>query len=155
MAMKSIFRGIPAALAALIISTGGAPEARAGGAAAATGGQRQFLSIAPLEAKRLIETRKDLLLIDVRSPEEFAQGALPGSRLIPFWDVMKGRHDLPKDKPILLVCAVGGRSLAVGKYLQVQGYPELYNLKGGLEAWVRDRVPLPQRRANSGLAPSH
>lgn len=117
---------------------GGPPQSQASSAST-------FQSIAPRQAKTLIETRRDLLLIDVRSPEEFQQGALPGSRLMPFWDFAKGRCDLPKDKPILLVCAVGGRSLAVGQLLATQGYREVYNLKGGLDAWIDQRVPLPVR----------
>jgi rhodanese-related sulfurtransferase len=103
-----------------------------------------FQTITPLQAKSLIEARADLQIVDVRSPEEFRQGALPGSVLIPFWDFMKGRYDLPKDKPLLLVCAVGGRSLAVGQLLSTKGYREIYNLKGGLDAWIEQRVPLPK-----------
>jgi len=104
-----------------------------------------FRTITPLEAKSLIESRKDLLLVDVRSPEEFQGGSLPGATLIPFWDFAKGRYDLPRDKPILLICAVGGRSLACGQMLAAKGYKEVYNLKGGLDAWVEQRVPLPGR----------
>ena len=114
---------------------------------AATGAESGagFRTITPLEAKSLIESRKDLLLIDVRSPEEFRGGSLPGATLIPFWDFAKGRYDLPKDKPILLICAVGGRSLACGQLLASKGYREVYNLKGGLDAWQEQRVPLPRR----------
>lgn len=104
-----------------------------------------FKTITPLEAKSLIETRRDLLLVDVRSPEEFQGGSLPGATLIPFWDFAQGRYDLPRDKPILLICAVGGRSLACGQLLASKGYREVYNLKGGLDAWVEQRVPLPRR----------
>jgi rhodanese-related sulfurtransferase len=104
-----------------------------------------FRTITPLEAKKLIETRTDLLLVDVRSPEEFQGGSLPGAHLIPFWDFTRGRYDLPKDQPILLICAVGGRSLACGQMLAAKGYREVYNLKGGLEAWAEQRVPLPRR----------
>lgn len=107
--------------------------------------EASFRTITPLEAKSLIETRRDLLLVDVRSPEEFQGGTLPGATLIPFWDFAKGRYDLPRDKPILLICAVGGRSLACGQLLASQGYREVYNLKGGLDAWVEQGVPLPRR----------
>ena len=103
-----------------------------------------FQTITPPQAKTLIETRTDLQIIDVRSPDEFRQGALPGSKLIPFWEFTKGNYDLPKDKPILLVCAVGGRSLAVGQLLATKGYREIYNLKGGLDAWIQQRVPIPK-----------
>ena len=104
-----------------------------------------FLTITPPQAKALLDARSEVVIIDVRSPEEYSQGALPGSTLVPFWDAMKGRILLPKDTPILLVCAVGGRSQAVGRYLAMQGFREVYNLKGGLDAWVEQRVPLPAR----------
>lgn len=105
-----------------------------------------FLTITAWEAKALLEARPEVVIVDVRSPEEFRQGALPGSVLVPFLDAMRGRILLPKDAPLLLVCAVGGRSLAVGRFLALQGYREVYNLKGGLDAWVEQRVPLPARR---------
>lgn len=134
---------ILAAAAVLALVTAGAGYVMFGPSASGTGGG--FKTITPQEAKTLIETRKDLVLVDVRSPEEFQGGALPGSQLIPFWDFAKGRYDLPRDRPILLVCAVGGRSLACGQILASKGYREVYNLKGGLEAWVEQRVPLPRR----------
>lgn len=116
-----------------------------GTAGAGASGTSTFRTITPVEAKALIESRRDMLLVDVRSPEEFQGGSLPGATLIPFWDFAKGKYDLPKDKPILLICAVGGRSLACGQILASKGYREVYNLKGGLDAWVEQRVPLPRR----------
>lgn len=105
-----------------------------------------YCAITPREAKALIETRRNLVVIDVRSPKEYAQGALPGSVLIPFREAMAGYVAVPKDTPLLIVCAVGGRSLAVGRYLALKGYQEVYNLKGGLEAWIEQRVPLPVKK---------
>lgn len=137
-----------AAVAVLLALVGGAVGYVFLGPSSTTteaGTSSSYRTITPLEAKSLIETRKDLLLVDVRSPEEFQGGTLPGATLIPFWDFAKGRYDLPKDKPILLICAVGGRSLACGQLLASQGYREVYNLKGGLDAWVQQRVPLPTR----------
>ena len=105
-----------------------------------------FLTITPLEAKALLEARSEVVIIDVRSLEEFREGALPDSVLVPFFEAMRGKIFLPKDTPILLVCAVGGRSFAVGRYLAMQGFQEVYNLKGGLDAWQQQRVPLPARK---------
>jgi len=105
-----------------------------------------FLTITPLQAKALLEARSEVVIIDVRSPEEFREGAIPDSVLVPFFDAMRGKILLPKDTPILLVCAVGGRSMAVGRYLALQGFQEVYNLKGGLDAWLEQRVPLPARK---------
>ena len=136
-----------AAIALVLTATVGASAYIFLGSGSGTpGAASTFASISPLEAKSLIETRGELQLIDCRSPEEFRGGALPGSRLIPFWEFTKGNYDLPKDKPILLVCAVGGRSLAVGQLLSSKGYREVYNLRGGLEAWIEQRVPLPGKR---------
>jgi rhodanese-related sulfurtransferase len=101
-----------------------------------------FASISPQEAGKLIESRKDILVVDCRSPQELAEGAVPGSTLIPVWAIMQGNHNLPKNRPLLLVCAVGGRSFAAGQLLARNGYPEVYNLSGGLSAWKQAGLPL-------------
>jgi rhodanese-related sulfurtransferase len=100
------------------------------------------LSLTIPEAKKLLESRKDLQLIDVRSPLEFSQVSLKGSRNVPFIDIMEGRHNLAKDKPILLVCSIGGRSFAAVQVLQEKGYQEVYNLDGGIDAWRRAGLPV-------------
>lgn len=101
-----------------------------------------FRSISPQEAKTLIETRKDLVLVDVRSPDEMYEGSIPGSRLIPFGELARGRMTLPAGQPLLLICAVGGRSFAVGQYFSGKGYAEIYNLSGGISAWKAAGMPL-------------
>jgi rhodanese-related sulfurtransferase len=101
-----------------------------------------FQSLSPAAAKQLIERRKDLMIVDVRSPEELKEGAIADSVLIPFWQILRGEQALPKDKPLLLVCAVGGRSFAVAQVLKGKGYTELFNLGGGIEAWKKEGLPL-------------
>jgi len=101
-----------------------------------------FRSLSPAEAQQLINSRKDLLIVDVRSPEELKEGAIANSVLIPFWQILRGERTLPRDRPLLLVCAIGGRSYAVAQVLQHNGYPELYNLSGGIEAWKKVGLPL-------------
>lgn len=119
--------------------------------AAATGGQSAapsapaaqiFQTTSPSQTSELIQKRKDLLLVDVRSPQELREGAIEGSTLLPFWNIMKGDFTLPKDRPILLICAVGGRSYAAGQILAQKGYKEIYNLQGGIDAWKRAGLPL-------------
>lgn len=101
-----------------------------------------FKSINPKEAKQLIDTQKNLLLLDVRTPQELKNGAIPGSRLVPFWAIIRNQLNLPKDKPIMLICAVGGRSYAAGKTLEKYGYKKIYNLSGGITAWKKAGLPL-------------
>jgi rhodanese-related sulfurtransferase len=101
-----------------------------------------FKTITPGEAQLLIDNRKDLLLVDVRGADELSEGYIEGSTLIPLWDILKGNQRPPKDKPILLICAVGGRSLALGKLMSKNGWPEIYNLKGGISAWKEAKFPV-------------
>ena len=101
-----------------------------------------FRSIPPKEAQTLMAQRKDLILIDVRNPGEMREGYIAGSRLVPIGELARGKMTLPSDKPLLLICAVGGRSYAVGQYFYRKGYPEIYNLKGGIDAWKRAGLPL-------------
>ena len=101
-----------------------------------------FQTVSPAEAKQLIDSRKDLLLADVRNPDELREGYIQGSTLIPLWEIVKGRKSIPKDRPILLICAVGGRSLGLGKLMSRYGWPEVYNLEGGIAAWKEAGLPL-------------
>ena len=101
-----------------------------------------FTSITPAKAHEMLSIRKDILFVDVRSDEEVAEAAIEGTQPIPMGRILLGHSVLPKDKPILLVCAVGGRSYGVGRYLAQQGYPEVYNLRGGIVAWEKAGLPV-------------
>ena len=104
--------------------------------------QSVFKTVTPQEARNLIENRKDLLLIDVRGQDELSEGFIEGSTLMPLWDIVKGTQRPPKDKAILLICAVGGRSLALGQLMSKNGWNEVYNLKGGISAWKEAKLPV-------------
>jgi len=104
--------------------------------------QSLFKTVTPQEARSLIENRKDLLLIDVRGQDELYEGYIEGSTLMPLWAIIKGTQRPPQNKPILLICAVGGRSLALGKLMSKNGWNEIYNLKGGISAWKKAKLPL-------------
>lgn len=104
--------------------------------------QSLFKTVTPQEAKNLIEDRKDLLLIDVRGEDELTEGYIEGSKLMPLWAIIKGSQRPPQDKPILLICAVGGRSLALGQLMSKNGWNEIYNLKGGISAWKEAKLPV-------------
>jgi rhodanese-related sulfurtransferase len=101
-----------------------------------------FKTVTPTEAQNLMESRNDLLMIDVRGQDELNQGYIEGSTLMPLWAIIKGTQRPPQNKAILLICAVGGRSLALGKLMSKNGWDEVYNLKGGISAWKKARLPL-------------
>jgi len=122
-----------------------APYARPGMVRVAAEKSPIFRTLTPREAQAMLAKRKDLLLIDVRGPEELREGFIVGSQLVPFTEIAKGRQSLPFDRPLLLICAVGGRSLMVGQYLSFKGHPEVYNLEGGIDNWKKTGLPLQYR----------
>lgn len=101
-----------------------------------------FTSYSPAQTMELIKQKPNLLIIDVRSPEELREGKIENSTLIPFFDIMKGSYNIPQDRPLLLICAVGGRSYAAMQILAQKGYKEIYNLQGGIAAWKKASLPL-------------
>jgi rhodanese-related sulfurtransferase len=106
------------------------------------GESQGFVSVTPQEAIKLMQTKKDLVIIDVRGPNELSQGWIDGSVLMPLPDIMSGKIVPPKGKPILLVCAVGGRSFGLGQAMIKYGWTEIYNLKSGIADWKRQGLPL-------------
>ena len=86
----------------------------------------------------------DGIELDVRTPGEFMQLRLDGAHLIPIDQLLRRIGELPKDRPILVYCAVGSRSSQVAGYLAQQGYSEVYNLYGGISAWQLRGYPVLQ-----------
>ncbi len=99
-------------------------------------------NVTPDDAYSMISQRDGLYLLDVRTPGEFQQARLEGARLIPIDQLVKRLSELPKGQPILVYCAVGSRSAQVVNYLARHGYPEVYNLYGGIYAWAQKGYPV-------------
>jgi rhodanese-related sulfurtransferase len=78
-----------------------------------------------------------LLLVDIRTPAEVAQGAIPGARHIPMHLLPVRADELPKDKALVLYCRSGARSYHACQYLAQQGFANALNLRGGIIAWAR------------------
>lgn len=70
-------------------------------------------------------------LLDVRTPEENAQGAIPGSLNIPNTELRERITELPSDKPIVVYCGVGLRGYLAERILRQNGFEDVYNLSGG------------------------
>ena len=93
------------------------------------------------EARRMIETERALVLLDVRTPGETRAGIIPGARLIPIDELEARAKELPRqDAPILAYCAGGGRSAAACEFLARQGFERLHNLEGGFQSWTGPRA---------------
>ncbi len=101
-----------------------------------------FATVTPQQAQQLIEHKKGLVILDVRTPQELVNGFIDGSHNVPLWPMMKGELNLPKDTPLLVICAVGGRSYAAGQALAKWGFQEVYSMSGGIDAWKQAGLPL-------------
>lgn len=91
--------------------------------------------ITPAEAIRLLDAGK-ALAVDVREPDEFAVGHIPGAKLLPLGDVLtRAEEVLPeKDAQWLIYCRTGRRSADAAQKLEGQGYTNLRDL-GGILSW--------------------
>lgn len=89
------------------------------------------------EAKKFMAEHPEgsYILLDVRQPAEYEEEHLAGARLIPLGQLGDAVTELPKDKPIITYCAIGGRSRVAAQLLQGYGFQKVYNLKGGIKAW--------------------
>ncbi len=97
--------------------------------------------ISTTDLAALLAADPSITLIDVRSPEEYAAGRVPGAELIPMPVIPVRLQDLPKDEPIYLVCHSGGRSMQTAQWLSQQGY-DAVNIAGGTAAWAMGGPPL-------------
>ena len=87
------------------------------------------------ELKRKIDAKEDFFLLDVREPNEYQIGKIPGSTLIPLGEVPQRVNEIPRDKEIIVHCKMGGRSAKAAAFLRQQGYKNVKNLKGGILDW--------------------
>jgi rhodanese-related sulfurtransferase len=105
---------------------------------ARSGGQ----SVGPMDAVRLMN--QGALLLDVRSQAEFDSGHILDARHVPQDQVASSAESLKKykDKVVIACCESGMRSGAAARVLQGQGFTKVVNLKGGLQAWRAENLPL-------------
>jgi rhodanese-related sulfurtransferase len=78
----------------------------------------------------------DAYLLDVREDDEWAAGHAPGAAHLPMMEIPSRLSDVPKDRDVVVVCRVGGRSGQVVAYLVQQGYKNVSNLDGGMMRWA-------------------
>lgn len=93
--------------------------------------------ISPEEAKTAMAAEEDLNLIDVRTPEEFAEGNIMGAENINFFDKdFKAQVEhLDKEEPVYIYCRSGARSAKAAVQLQEMGFKEIYDIQGGYLNW--------------------
>jgi rhodanese-related sulfurtransferase/rubrerythrin len=93
------------------------------------------LSVA--EAKAYMATREAdaYQLLDVRQPKEYETGHLASAILIPLKELPDRLVELQKEKPVIVYCAIGGRSKVAAQLLAGQDFTSVFNMTGGIKAW--------------------
>ena len=85
--------------------------------------------------------RGDLVLVDVREPDERAESHIPGSRHIPLGELPDRLSELPVDKPVALICRSGGRS-SVAAAEAAEEIKRVSDVRGGMLAWSAAGLPV-------------
>jgi|SRR5690606_22270942 rhodanese-related sulfurtransferase len=100
------------------------------------------LSVDAFEQK--LNATSEKIILDVRTDEEYAQGKMKNATQIDYYqrDFKTEVAKLDKTKPVFVYCASGIRSNSAAKILKQQGFTEVYDLKGGLNAWARSGKPV-------------
>ena len=92
------------------------------------------------ELKEKKEKGEDIQLIDVREDFEYEMSNL-GGQLIPLGGILIESDKIDKEKPVVVMCRSGKRSAAAIMQLEQKGFTNLYNLRGGILAWVDEIDP--------------
>ncbi len=106
-------------------------------------------NLTPAEAAAEIE-RDDVLLVDLREPEEVADGVIPGATMSPrgmlefHADPATPYHldGFEHDRRVIVYCAAGSRSALAAATLQQLGYRDVAHLEGGFKAWLQEGYPI-------------
>jgi rhodanese-related sulfurtransferase len=82
------------------------------------------------------------LIVDVREADEFAAERIAGVALVPISQFVARHQELPKDRPLLMLCAAGSRSSSATMYLLQAGWTDVRNVTGGMIGWRNAGLPI-------------
>jgi rhodanese-related sulfurtransferase len=80
-------------------------------------------------------------LVDVRMPEEYEELRVPGATLIPLPELAQRAQEVPRDRPVYVICATGNRSLLAAQALNNAGWTAV-SVTGGTKAWAEEGRPV-------------
>ena len=100
-----------------------------------------FATIDPL---RLNDMKQDanVVLVDVRTDQEVSRGVILGARHIPLHLLPARFEEIDRSRVVVFYCQTGARSAQASGFLSGKGWQEVYNLAGGINAWVGKGMPI-------------
>jgi rhodanese-related sulfurtransferase len=119
-----------------------APQAPAPAAAA----QATATAVQPMSQDALLQHQAQhpdhLFLLDVRTPQEYAEGHIAGAVNVPYDQLATRLAEVPKDKDVVLYCRSGRRAGIAADVLAANGYTRLSHLEGDMNAWMEKGRPV-------------
>ena len=103
------------------------------------------LSAVELARWRADASRVAPFVVDVREPWEVELCRIDGALPIPLGEIAQRADELPRDRPLVMVCHHGGRSQHAATLLAGAGFTQVHNLRGGIESWALDVDPTMKR----------
>jgi rhodanese-related sulfurtransferase/rubrerythrin len=102
----------------------------------------EITTLAPGEVKAVLgkDKKGEFLLLDVRQPEEYEAGHIPGAMLVPLGELEARQEDLERDKKIITYCRSGHRSMAAAIALCGLGFKDVHHLEGGILNWHYETI---------------
>lgn len=100
-----------------------------------------FKNITVAELEAMLQ-RGGLRLVDVRTDAEAARGKIPQSDSLPLHLIPMRLNELDKAKPTVFYCQMGGRSAQAAAFAAANGFFDVYNLQGGIAAWMQAGLPV-------------
>src|SRR3954463_10138687 len=85
--------------------------------------------------------REPPLLLDVREPWEVEKARIAGAQLVPMGEIPARLGEIDADREVVAICHHGGRSMQVAMFLEKNGFANVHNLSGGVDAWSRTVDP--------------
>jgi rhodanese-related sulfurtransferase len=99
-------------------------------------------NISASDMQKITRQTPDIYLLDVRTLGEYTQKRIKGTRLIPIDQIQRRINEIPKKRPIIVICETGMRSAQVGRYLDSLGYQDVFNLSQGIMGWQLRGYPI-------------
>jgi len=93
------------------------------------------------KAKAMLD-KGDVMLIDVREPQEWAQGRIPNAKLVPLMTLMSNPREVVPEGHVIFHCAEGIRSALACEVAAAIGRKDIYNMEGGIKAWEAKGYPV-------------
>ena len=97
-----------------------------------------YEDLSPTEVAALREADESWQIVDVREPWEIEIVSLPQSIKMPLAEIPSRHSELDAYRPVALLCHSGGRSAKAAEFLAGQGFSQVVNIAGGIDAWAQE-----------------